>query len=101
MTQQEEDYIIVSKRAIQKRIEELIFQREREPDNYTQSYLDGKIKQLRELLSKSVPLLPEIEKAFLSGREIGEQYHDTEYTYTESVQQYLKQLKLSVSNREI
>lgn len=101
MKQQEEEYIIINKTSIQKRVEELIFQREREPDNYTQSYLDGKIKQLKDLLSKSVPLLPEIEKAFLAGREIGEQYHDTEYTYTESVQCYLKQLKLSFSNKEI
>lgn len=62
------EYIIVNKTALQKRIEELEFQREREPDNYTQSYLDGKIKQLNEVLLKSTPLIPEIEKAIVSLR---------------------------------
>lgn len=59
-----DEYIILNKTTIQKRIEELKYKREVEPDNYTQSYLDGKIKQLEQILSQSTSLIPEIEKAF-------------------------------------
>jgi hypothetical protein len=61
-----DEYIIINKTAIQKRIEELKFQREREPDNNTQSFLNGKIKQLKQILSQSTPLIPENINKILS-----------------------------------
>lgn len=57
-----DEYIIINKTTIQKRIERLKQSREVEPDNYEQSYLNGKIKVAEEILSQSTPLIPEIEK---------------------------------------
>lgn len=86
-------YIIIDAEAIQKRIEELKFQREREPDNYTQSFLDGKIKQLKQILSQSTPLIPEIEKAF----DEGTRWHIlNRELYNERKQDYISNLKLDI-----
>lgn len=86
-------YIIIDAEAIQKRIEELKFQREREPDNYTQSFLDGKIKQLKQILSQSTPLIPEIEKAF----DEGTRWHIlNRELYNERKQDYISNLKLGI-----
>jgi len=63
-----DEYAIINKTALLKRIEKLEFQREVEPDNYTQSYLDGKIKQLKEVLSQSISFISEIEKAYDAGK---------------------------------
>jgi len=62
------EYAIINKTTLLKRIAELNFQREREPDNYTQSYLDGKIKQLKEVLSQSTSFISEIDKAYDAGK---------------------------------
>ena len=97
-----DEYIIINKTAIQKRIEELKFQREREPDNNTQSFLNGKIKQLKQILSQSTPLIPEIEKAFDEGKGVGiisyqPRWHifDREL-YNERKQDYISNLKLDI-----
>lgn len=63
-----DQYIIVNQTALEKRLAELKFQREREPSNDTQSYLDGKIKQLKEILSQSISFISEIEKAYDAGK---------------------------------
>ncbi len=96
-----DEYIIVNKTALQKRIEELEFQREREPDNYTQSYLDGKIKQLNEVLLKSTPLIPEIEAAFGTGarttKELIEKYnYATSAPIQDAKMEYISNLKLDI-----
>ena len=65
-----EEYIVISKTAIQKRIEEL--------ENYTYAtqniYLEGRnegeLSCLLNLLSQSTPLIPEIEKAFDEARKL-------------------------------
>ena len=54
-----DEYVIINKTEFEKIYKSLKQQREVEPDNYTQSYLDGKIKQLNEVLSQSTPLIPE------------------------------------------
>ena len=90
-----DEYIIINKTAIQKRIKELKFQREREPDNYTQSYLDGKLNILKEILSKSTPLIPEIENAIKEGIEMRSEteiYGRTEKT----TENYIANLKLDI-----
>ena len=99
-----EEYIVISKTAIQKRIEEL--------ENYTYAtqniYLEGRnegeLSCLLNLLSQSTPLIPEIEKAFDAGRTVKnykgewkEAYHDdmTSAKYEES-KDYITNLKLDI-----
>lgn len=59
------EYIIINKSQIEKRIEELEKQRllELKDDFYDTLYL-GEINSLKQILSQSTPLIPEIEKAF-------------------------------------
>lgn len=58
------EYIIINKASLKKELTNLLKQREVEPDNYQQSYLNGKIKQMQWVLSqKSTPLIPKIEKS--------------------------------------
>ena len=63
-----QEYIIISKTAIQKRIEELEKQRllELKDDFYDTLYL-GEINSLKQILSQSTPLVPEIDKAYDAG----------------------------------
>lgn len=59
-----EEYIIISKTAIQKRIEKLrkyVGGRKPTADEYT------KMQVYRDILSQSTPLIPEIEKAWEHG----------------------------------
>lgn len=66
----ENEYIIVNKAAIQKRIEELEdLRKNTSSDN--NDYYQGQIKSLKETLSKSTPLIPEIEKAYFEGECYG------------------------------
>lgn len=63
-----EEYIIINKTAIQKRIEEL----EKEIKFLTakDAYGDiGKLSAYKQILSQSSPLIPEIEKAFEAGKD--------------------------------
>lgn len=56
------EYIIVDKTAIQKRIEEL------KPTLMISDKNEKEISTLERILSQSIPLIPEIEKAFEQGR---------------------------------
>ena len=65
-----EEYIIISKKAIQKRIEELEKEQELINEEKEPISLNINLKKqilLREVLSQSIPLTPEIEKAWLDG----------------------------------
>jgi hypothetical protein len=53
-----DEYIIINKTAIQKRIEEL-----ENTDDYFSQGSFGEHKFLKQVLSQSTPLIPEIEKA--------------------------------------
>lgn len=73
-----DEYVIINKTAIQKRIEELEEERqehEKVPIRMFDSIWAAKTSQaidlLREILSQSTPLIPEIEKAFDAGKEYG------------------------------
>ena len=91
-----EEYIVISKTAIQKRIEEL--------ENYTYAtqniYLEGRnegeLSCLLNLLSQSTPLIPEIEKAFDAGSSI-ESWSDfgVRMTY-ENSKDYITNLKIDI-----
>ena len=60
------EYIIINKTNIQKRIEEL-----KNTETASWEYQLGQIKELKQILSQSTPLIPEIEKAWKSGEEYG------------------------------
>ena len=96
-----EEYIVISKTAIQKRIEEL--------ENYTYAtqniYLEGRnegeLSCLLNLLSQSTPLIPEIEKAFDEARKL-KTFNlkdiplDVKLGYEVEKEEYISNLKLDI-----
>jgi hypothetical protein len=89
------EYIIISKTAIQKRIAELenkrdeyAFNPSRTDDCYRYNSI---IKVLKEILSQSTPLIPEIEKAYFEGECYG---IGTDACTTK--QDYITNLKLDI-----
>lgn len=67
------EYIIVNKTAIEKRIEELkkeYDQKSKVNDSQWCSIISGQIVALEEILSQSTPLIPVIEQAFEAGRKL-------------------------------
>jgi hypothetical protein len=95
----ETEYIIISKTAIQQRIDDL-----KATDTASWEYQLGQINTLNEVLSQSTPLIPEIEKAFDAGRTVKnykgewkEAYSDdmTSAKYEES-KDYIANLKLDI-----
>lgn len=90
-----DEYIIINKTTIQKRIERLKQSREIEPDNHQQSYLNGKIKVAEEILSQSVPLIPELQKtwntAYIDAMSIDEETYKPLF-----FEDYIANLKLDI-----
>ena len=73
-----DEYIIINKTAIQKRIEELKQMKEVSNHSIDCSYISGKQAGFEIILSQSTPLIPEIEKAMNVAREIqDDSAHDT------------------------
>lgn len=62
-----DEYIIINKTAIQQRIEELENLIEKHKGNRICIEYRVELKLLKQLLSQSTPLIPEIEKAFNAG----------------------------------
>ena len=92
------EYIIVNKTALEKRIQEL----EKEETFYEEDSIRNfaKIQELKQILSQSTPLIPEIEKAFdaghcLSGRS-NFRKETKEYKSYIDKQDYISNLKLDV-----
>lgn len=89
-----QEYIIVNKTTIQKRIEEL----KKEVEFYdkvgalsinpNRVKAEAELSLLQQFLSQSNPLIPEIEKAFDAGM-----YQDANYQYK---QDYISNLKLDI-----
>lgn len=99
------EYIIVNKTAIQKRIEELEKQlntlgHTSQEEIHAQGYLSGKIQQLRETLSQSTPLIPEIEKGIKQGLSICLTKKDWAYGISgnvkQNIQDYISNLKFDI-----
>ena len=96
------EYIIVNKTSIEKRIEELkkyCVEGKCSPAEF--ATFNHSILELKEILSKSIPLIPEIEKAFDAGQS--EEYKDISFDGGENYetvriikekQDYLSNLKL-------
>ena len=89
-----DEYVIISKIAIQKRIEELESRRDSDKcsDPRDFSYLTGKILALEQILSQSTPLIPEIEAALGAGLEVGDITSNSELLKD----YYISNLKLAV-----
>lgn len=93
------EYVIINKTAIQKKIEELEEEYKSEPVYQLNTYGDKLIHEimiLNEILSQSTPLIPEIEKAFdagnaycLGNHELFEQTHSNK-------EYYISNLKLDI-----
>ena len=60
-----DEYIIIKKTAIQKRIEEL--EKAQKENPLTEAIWAFAKQELKQILSQSTPLIPEIEKAFDEG----------------------------------
>lgn len=104
-----EEYIIINKTAIQKRIEELEYKlsnekESEEPLEYLLGEFQGQIKCLKQILSQSTPLIPEIEKAFTKGerygwdsqKSIGNIDEMKEKIKLQSLDNYISNLKLDI-----
>ena len=88
-------YIIINKTAIQKRIEELEKERNSEhKKGHDKSALryENTILELKQILFQSTPLIPEIEKAILEGRNSIHFYWEDENV----VEDYISNLKLDI-----
>ena len=80
-----QEYIIVSKTAIEERINQL------KPTLLFTNKHEGEIKALENILSQSTSLIPEIEKAFDAGEKYGEQV-----SLRGNKQEYISNLKLNI-----
>jgi len=83
-----DELIIINKTAIQKRIEEL--ENKKGIDTFEDNCIFAEKQTLKQLLSQSTPLIPEIEKAFDLGFSTPESY------YKEDKQDYISNLKLDI-----
>lgn len=97
------EYIIINKTAIQQRIEEL----EKEIEFYNKvgalSINPNKVKAetelslLKQLLSQSTPLIPEIEKAFDASKITTAMNQRNQFAYKyKTSQDYISNLKLDI-----
>ncbi len=89
------EYIIINKTAIQKRIEELekyneVFKHTK-THNPTMAACEATLSTLKQILSQSTPLIPEIEKAYFEGECYG---IGTDACTTK--QDYISNLKLDI-----
>ena len=93
-----EEYIIISKTAIQKRIEELeTIEAKLMNEGMSYTATRAKIDELYYLLHQSTPLIPEIEKAILEGRNSIHFENDGSYWEDENVvEDYISNLKLDI-----
>lgn len=61
------EYVIINKSVLEKRIEELENELKDEPNPFLNTSYQTELDTLKEVLSQSTPLIPEIEKAFDEG----------------------------------
>jgi len=79
-----QEYIIIDKTAIQKRIEDL-------EELNTEPAIGG-IMVLKQILSQSTPLIPEIEKAYNAGKL----HNELSITFDNPQGRYISNLKLDI-----
>lgn len=94
-----EEYIIINKTAIQKKIEEL--ENKIESDDYSGRTCDiflSQIEILKQILSQSTPLIPEIKKAHNVGSNYGCYLQGGSYDPNDDIdsEDYISNLKLNL-----
>ena len=91
-----DEYIIVNKTAIQKRIDDLIAEF-RGKVGYNMALCE--VDDLKQIISQSIPLIPEIEKAFDAGYDLNT-FEQLEIPNEErdclNTQDYINNLKLEI-----
>ena len=87
------EYVIINKETIQKRIEELKnYFKEKQLSNIESVAYNHSILELKEILSQSTPLIPVVEKAFDAGQK-----HNKLFPFScENKQDYITNLKLDI-----
>jgi hypothetical protein len=91
-----DEYIIINKTAIQQKIEELEWSLGNIPESYIPKH-EAQIYALKEILSQSTPLIPEIEKAVLEGVNSIHFENDGSYWREDDVvETYIANLKLDI-----
>lgn len=94
-TKMKNEYIIINKLVLEKKIERLEKQKDEyifNPNRFDDQYrYNSIIKVLREVISQSIPLIPEIEKAYFEGECYG---IGTDACITK--QDYISDLKLNI-----
>lgn len=101
-----DEYVIINKAALEKRIEELEKEsKEIEQDESMNTlfvHIGGQSSALKNILSQSTPLIPEIEKAFDEGKGVGiisyqPKWHTLDKElYNERKQDYISNLELDI-----
>ena len=95
-----EEYIIINKTAIQKRIEELektneVFKHAK-THNPTMAACEATLSTLKQILSQSTPLIPEIKKAFNAGCSYTIGSHENFKQIHPNKKEYISNLKLKI-----
>lgn len=93
-----DEYIIINKTALQKRIGEVekSYFKVKGNNDADEHFLDGRRTSLKEILSQSSPLIPEIKKAFDAGNAYCVGSHELfEQTYSNK-ENYISNLKLDI-----
>mgnify|MGYP000978156778 CR=1 FL=1 len=92
-----EEYIIINKTAIQKRIEELKSYTYATQNIYLEGKNEGELSCLLNLLSQSTPLIPEIEKAFDASKITTGMNQRNQFAYKyKNSKDYVTNLKLDI-----
>ena len=93
------EYVIINKTAIQKRIEELenllnIISKANDSEfkRTAKELFTGQIAKLEKVLSQSTPLIPEIEKAY----EAGTLDHELSLSFDYPKSRYISNLKIDI-----
>lgn len=96
---EKDQYIIVSKTAIQKRIEEL----ENYPvyDSKEGSMIDDEIRNLKKILFQSTPLIPVLEDAFNIGANSQFEVQEKNLTNKEEIRDYHQKKLINISNLKL
>lgn len=92
------EYIIVNKTTIEKRIQELKKPIAHYDGIYVSDVQKAEFEALEEILSQSTPLIPEIEKAFDEGSSAHCNSQDWNHptTFDQDKQNYISNLKLDI-----
>lgn len=95
-----EEYVIINRTKIEEKIKELKNQRDNEhKKGHNKSALryENMILELKQILSESTPLIPEIEKSIDKGYDFARQnLYKADNTLQPKVKEYITNLKLDI-----